>query len=143
MGSINKEFVREICDFAGVFFQQFENFMAGYGQNDSNNNRFSLRVSGAIEGILLATSIERALTNPCKGTTDQVATDALLQNYRRYVQNLSRLSGFNVYASEVAFSDEFLLSTRRAEPQMTLRLQSKRCMIELFVLIDRTATEKV
>ncbi len=132
---IDRHIVKEISNFIANFLGIFESFISTHGKNSDGAHIYSplsltFKVSGAIEGYLIVSTKDQS------GERLQLKQPGysaeLVDYYNRKAASSSILSSFRIDVLNEMVADEIVYSARKAEPQITMRIQIKSYTIELF-----------
>lgn len=147
---INKHQIKEISDFLAAFLEIFDTLMAVHDHQNSQepavnalSGQFVFRVTGAIHGFLVATSTQP----PEKRSLGFHATPGLykelMTSYYRKTRTHKALSAFRIDPAEARSIDHLLYITRKAEPQMTMRIHTKHYVMELYAFTQANQNGRV
>ena len=137
---IDKQLVKEISNFIAAFLGIFESFMSAQGKNSDETEVYNplsmaFKVSGAVEGYLIVTTKDQSEGN---FRLKQPGYSAELVNYyNRKAASSSKLCSFRIDMLNEKFADDIMYSARKAEPQITMRIQVKSYIIELYAFTNQ------
>lgn len=132
---IDKQLVKEISNFIATFLGIFESFISTHSKNSEEAHIYSplslaFKVSGAIEGYLIVATKDQPGE---KNRSKRPGYSAELVNYyNRRVASSTKQSSFRIDILNEKFADDIIYSARRAEPQITMRIQVKSYTIEFY-----------
>lgn len=132
---IDKQLVKEVSNFIATFLGIFESFIDTHGKNsdeghNNNSTNLTFKVSGVIEGYLIVATRDQPgqrshLKHP--GYSAE-----LVNYYNRKAASSAMLSSFRIDVLNDKYADDIMYSARKAEPQLTMRIQVKSYTIELY-----------
>jgi hypothetical protein len=132
---IDKQLVKEVSNFIATFLGILESFISTHGKSSDEehiNNFMNLtfKVSGAVEGYLIVATRDQPGERSHLKQADYSAE--LVDCYNRKAASSAMQSFFRIDVLNENYADEIMYSARKAEPQITMRIQVKNYAIELY-----------
>ncbi len=132
---IDKQLVKDVSNFIATFLGVLESFISAHGKNSdeehiNNTTTLLFKVSGVIEGYLIVATRDQPGEKSHLKQPDYSAE--LVNYYNRKIAPSSILSSFRIDALNEKYADDIIYSARKAEPQITMRIQVKSNTVELY-----------
>lgn len=135
---IDKQIVREISNFIATFLGIFESFMSteknlvSDGSFATSPLNVAFKVSGAIDGYLIVATKDQPGVAHSGLLLKPGYSAELIECYKRKASASAKLSSFRIDVLNEKFADDIIYSARKAEPQISMRIQVKSYAIELY-----------
>ncbi len=135
---IDKQIVREISNFIAAFLGIFETFICTEkrwipdGSFATSPLNIAFKVSGAIEGYLIVSSKDQPGVEQSGFLLKSGFSAGLIECYNRKAAASAKLSAFRIDVLNENFADDIIYTARKAEPQISMRIQVKNYTIELY-----------